>query len=138
MEGLSASPTPTSSRTTLSKLNLETGEVDGVIKFINGVSVFVSGGNNIGRVGVLQHIEAHQGSYDIAHVKDSLGRAFATRKDNIFVIGDGQNPVITLPKRQGIRQSLIEERNARFGIHNEEEESDEEEGDANEAADDDE
>lgn len=53
------------------KLNLETGEVDGVVKFENGASVFVSGGNNIGRVGVLQHIESHAGSYDIAHVKDA-------------------------------------------------------------------
>jgi len=107
------------------KLNLESGEVDGVIKFENGASVFVKGGNNIGRVGVLSSIEAHQGSYDIAHVKDSLGRAFATRKDNIFVIGEGKNPVITLPKRQGLKMSLIEERDDRFGNINEEDEEEE-------------
>merc|ERR1712151_907304 len=88
------------------KLNLETNEVDGVIKFDNGASIFVSGGNNIGRVGILQHIEAHAGSYDIAHVKDSAGRTFATRKENIFIIGD-KNPIIALPKRQGVKQTLI-------------------------------
>jgi len=97
------------------KLNLETNEVDGVIKFDNGSSVFVQGGNNIGRVGILQHIEGHAGSYDIAHVKDSQGRTFATRKDNIFVIGETKNPVITLPKRQGLNQTLLEERDERLG-----------------------
>jgi len=35
------------------KLNLETGEVDGLIKFENGASVLIIGGNNIGRVGIL-------------------------------------------------------------------------------------
>jgi len=34
-------------------LNLETGEVDGLIKCENGASVIATGGNNIGRVGVL-------------------------------------------------------------------------------------
>jgi len=120
------------------KFNLETNEIEAVIKFDNHASVFVSGGNNIGRVGELMHIEAHQGSYDIAHVKDTLGRSFATRKDNIFVIGEGKNPVITLPKRQGIKQSLIEEKEARFGVQNAGEESEDEEGDDNEEADDDE
>merc|ERR1711953_695695 len=32
------------------KLNLETGEIDGVVKFENGAICFVTGGNNIGRV----------------------------------------------------------------------------------------
>merc|ERR1711957_1031536 len=81
------------------KLNLVTNEVDGVLKFDNGAAVFVSGGNNIGRVGVLQHIEAHAGSYDIAHVKDAMGHSFATRKDNIFIIGEGKNSQITPPRR---------------------------------------
>jgi len=53
------------------KLNLETGEVDGVIKFENGASVFVTGGNNIGRTGVLMHVEHHPGSYEIVHIRDS-------------------------------------------------------------------
>jgi len=109
------------------KLNLETNEIDGCVKFENNATVFVSGGNNIGRVGVLHSIEAHQGSYDIAHVKDSQGRSFATRKDNIFIIGEGNNPLITLPKSKGIKMSLIEERAARFGhVKDDEEDSDEE------------
>jgi len=107
------------------KLNLVTNEVDGVLKFDNGAAVFVSGGNNIGRVGVLQHIEAHAGSYDIAHVKDSAGHTFATRKDNIFIIGEGKNSLITLPKKNGIKQTLIEARDERMGKVVAEEESSE-------------
>jgi len=92
------------------KLNLETSEVDGIVKFDNGATVFVTGGNNIGRVGVLQHVEHHPGSYEIAHVKDSRGNSFATRLSNIFVIGDGKKPIMSLPKGQGIRLTLVEER----------------------------
>ena len=48
---------------------------------------FIIGGNNIGRVGIVQHRERHLGSFDIAHVKvkfisilkDANGKAFATR-----------------------------------------------------------
>jgi len=113
------------------KLNLETNEVDGVIKFDNGATVFVQGGNNIGRVGILQSITTHAGSYDIAQVKDANGRSFATRKDNIFVIGETKNPVITLPKKQGLSQTLLEERDERLGrVADDEEEDGEEEGEA--------
>ena len=35
------------------KLNLETGDIDGHVKFEVGVSCMVTGGNNIGRVGIL-------------------------------------------------------------------------------------
>jgi len=74
----------------------------------------VTGGNNIGRVGILQHIEKHPGSFDIAHVKDSLGHAFATRASNIFVIGEGKKPMISLLKGKGLKLELQQERNARL------------------------
>jgi len=92
------------------KLNLETGEVDGLIKFENGASVLTTGGNNIGRGGILQHIEKHPGSFDIAHVKDPRGQHFATRINNVFVIGEGKKPVISLLPDRGVKLSLIEER----------------------------
>lgn len=75
--------------------------------------MFVQGGNNIGRVGVLQHIEHHPGSYEIAHVKDSRGETFATRLGNIFVIGEGSKPLISLSKEKGLKLSLVEQRDAR-------------------------
>lgn len=39
----------------------------------------ITGGHNLGRVGVIQHRERHPGSFDIVHIKDSLGHTFATR-----------------------------------------------------------
>ena len=39
----------------------------------------ITGGHNLGRVGVIQHREKHPGSFDIVHVKDAVGHTFATR-----------------------------------------------------------
>lgn len=111
------------------KLNLESGEVDGVVKYENGASVFIQGGNNIGRVGVLQHVEHHPGSYEIANIKDSRGHVFSTRLENVFCIGEGKNPMISLPKRKGIAQTLIEERDERIGRQVEEDDEEEEASD---------
>jgi small subunit ribosomal protein S4e len=80
----------------------------------NGSSVFCTGGNNIGRVGILQHIEHHPGSYEIAHIKDASGNTFATRLSNVFGIGEGKNTQVSIPKNKGIRLSLIEERDKRL------------------------
>lgn len=60
------------------------------------------------------HIEHHPGSYEIVHIKDVQGRVFATRLGNIFTIGQGKKPLIKLPKRDGVKLSLIAERNARI------------------------
>ena len=94
-------------------MNLESGEIEGVIKFENGASVTIIGGNNIGRVGILQHVEKHPGSHDIAHVKDSNGSSFATRLVNIFSIGEGKKPMISLLKNKGIKLTPLEEREQR-------------------------
>ena len=91
-------------------MNLETGEVESLIKFENGAQVLIVGGNNIGRVGVLQHVEKHPSGFDIAHVKDSHAHAFATRVNNCFVIGEGKKAVISLLPEKGVKLSLIEER----------------------------
>lgn len=85
-----------------------------MIKFENGSQVMLTGGNNIGRVGVLQHIERHPGSFDIAHVKDTAGQHFATRISNLFVIGAGKKSQISLLPQKGIRATLHEEREKRL------------------------
>ena len=82
--------------------------------------MYVTGGNNIGRVGTLMHVEHHPGSYEIVHIKDSNGSTFATRLSNIFVIGQGKKPMIKLPKRDGIRLSLVAERNAKIAAQEDE------------------
>jgi len=96
----------------------------GIVKFQNNSIVMITGGNNVGRIGTLQSLEKHPGSFEIAHVKDAKGNTFATRLGNVFVIGDSKEPVISLPKGEGIRMNLMEERQARVG--NEDEEEDEE------------
>jgi len=96
------------------KLNLQTGEVDSLIKFENGAAVMIHGGNNIGRVGILQHVEKHPGGFNIAHVKDSRGQAFATREGNIFVIGEGKKPIISLLANKGLKATPMEERNKKL------------------------
>ena len=73
-----------------------------------------TGGNNIGRIGILQHVEKHPGSFDIAHVKDSVGNSYATRIGNIFVIGEGKKPVISLLPSKGLKLGLLEERRTRL------------------------
>jgi small subunit ribosomal protein S4e len=60
------------------------------------------------------HVEKHPGSYEIVHIKDSQGKTFATRLSNIFVIGQGKKPLIKLPKGDGIKLTLIAERNAKI------------------------
>ncbi len=74
----------------------------------------VTGGNNIGRVGILQHVEKHPGSFDIVHIRDATGQTFATRIGNIFVIGEGKKPIISLLPGKGIKLNPIEERDIRL------------------------
>jgi len=97
------------------KLNLATNEITTVIKFVNGASVLITGGNNIGRIGTLQSLEKHPGSFEIAHIRDSKGHLFATRLGNVIVIGDGKEPAISIPKGEGIKLTLMEERDKRTG-----------------------
>jgi len=105
------------------KFNLQTGEIDGVIKFENGAMVYIKGGNNIGRTGVLMSVEHHPGSYEIVHVKDVNGHSFATRLSNVFVIGEGKKSQITLPKFGGVRLSLLDERARRIKQYERDEDS---------------
>ncbi|OHT10977.1 40S ribosomal protein S4, X isoform [Tritrichomonas foetus] len=90
------------------KFNLKNHEVESFIKFANGNVAMVTAGGNVGRVGVIQHIEHQTASFDIVHIKDASGSNFATRIANVFIIGDGENPLISLPRRNGVRPSILE------------------------------
>jgi len=96
------------------KIDLETGRMTEYVKLDTGVLVLCTGGRNMGRVGTLVHREKHMGTVDIVHVKDSIGHQFATRLTNVFVIGSGKKPLVTLPKGKGIRLSIAEERDRRL------------------------
>jgi 40S ribosomal protein S4 C-terminus/KOW motif len=65
----------------------------------------VTGGRNMGRVGVITHRERHDGGFNIVHIKDAIDNSFATRESNVFVIGQ-EKPWISLPKGKGVKVSL--------------------------------
>jgi len=95
------------------KLNLTTGKIEEIIKFDVGATVMITGGHNLGRVGVLEDRERHLGGFDIVHVKDAAGNKFATRLTNVFVLGRGSS-LVTLPKGKGIKLSILQEREKRL------------------------
>jgi len=90
-------------------LDLETGKITDFYKFETGNSVMIIGGRNTGRVGVILSKEKHEGSFDIVYVKDASGSQFATRLNNVFVVGKGKDPIISLPPGKGIKRSIIEQ-----------------------------
>jgi small subunit ribosomal protein S4e len=95
------------------KFNLSTGAIEDHLKFDVGAMVMLTGGSNLGRVGVVESRDKHPGGFDIVHVKDVTGNKFATRVSNVFVIGRGRS-LVSLPRGHGIKLSVIQEREKRL------------------------
>jgi len=98
------------------RLDLETGKIEAFTKFEVGNVAIVTGGHSVGRVGVITHRERHPGGFDIVHLRDARDHTFATRLSNVFVLGEQQQPWISLPKAKGIKLSIAEERDQRLGL----------------------
>lgn len=96
------------------RIDIASGKITDIIKFDVGNLCMVTGGRNLGRVGVITNRERHHGSFDIIHVKDSLGHTFATRFTNVFVIGKSNKSMVSLPKQKGVRLTTAEERDRRI------------------------
>merc|ERR1719361_1129350 len=75
-----------------------------------GAPVMIIKGRNTGRVGHIQRIEKHPGSHNIAHIRDAKGNDFATRMNNIFVIGGHDETAVTLPQGDGLKLTILQER----------------------------
>jgi len=88
------------------KIDLATGKITDYIQFDTGVIAMVTGGRNMGRVGVVTHRERHDGGFNIVHIKDAIDNSFATRESNVFVIGK-EKPWISLPKGKGVKVRLL-------------------------------
>ena len=104
------------------KIDLATGKITEFVRMEAGNMAMVTGGKNLGRVGVIEHTEHHPGSFDIIYVRDKRGHSFATRASNVFVIGRGVNALVTLPKRKGVKMTIMEEakrRGLKFCLENE-------------------
>lgn len=95
------------------KLDIATGKMVEMVKFEVGNIAYVTGGRNMGRIGIISQREKHHGGFEIVHIKDALDRTFATRIGNVFVIGSGNKPMITLPKGKGVKLTISEERDRR-------------------------
>jgi small subunit ribosomal protein S4e len=91
------------------KVDIKTGKVVDFVKFDVGNLVMITGGRNLGRVGVIVSKEKHPGSFDIIHIKDAIGQQFATRIGNVFTIGKGTKSLVSLPRRKGIKRSVLHE-----------------------------
>lgn len=61
------------------QLDIATSKILDFIKFEVGNLCMITGGHNLGRVGVVTSRERHPGSFDIVHIKDAAGHVFATR-----------------------------------------------------------
>ena len=96
------------------KLDLESNKITDFIKFDVGNVVMVTGGRNRGRVGVIKNREKHKGTFETIHIQDATGHEFATRLGNVFIIGKGTKPWVSLPKGKGIKLSIIEEAKKRL------------------------
>jgi len=96
------------------RIDIATNKIIDHVKFDIGNAVMIGGGNNMGRVATIVSRERHPGSFEIVHCKDAVGHSFATRLSNVFVIGKGTKPWISLPKGNGIKLNIIEDRNARM------------------------
>jgi len=105
------------------KFDFMKGKLLEIAHFRMGGLCMVTKGKGVGRVGVITKIEKHPGAFDIIHLRDSKDHTFATRKDNVFTIGIGKKPMIALPKTQGIKLTIMEERDIRLAkqqrtVHN--------------------
>lgn len=94
------------------KLDIATGKFKEFIKFSVGNLCMTTGGQNIGRIGIIISKESHPGSQSLAKVRDSRGNTWSTLLSNLFTLGNGNESLVSLPKDKGIRLSIIEERDA--------------------------
>lgn len=92
------------------KVDIATGKILDFLKFEIGSTAIITKGRNTGRVGVVTNVETHPGSFNIITIRDTTGVSFSTRQVNVFIIGKGAEPMITLPKGQGVKKTILEER----------------------------
>lgn len=96
------------------KVDIATGKIVDFIKFTAGKVAMITKGRNTGRVGTIVSFERHPGAFDIVTLRDAAGNSFATRQENVFVLGEADNLSVSLPKGQGVRLSIMEERDIRM------------------------
>lgn len=108
-------PDPKIARGDTVAINTQTGKITEIFKARAGKVAMITGGANRGLVGEIVSIERHPGSFDIARLKDQAGNELATRNDNVFVLAGSFDKIsISMPKNQGHKLNIIEEREKRL------------------------
>merc|ERR1719362_154558 len=92
------------------KVKLEDNTISDFFKLDIGARVMVVKGRNTGRIGNVRKIEKHPGATNIVHIDDVSEHKFATRIQNVFVIGTDDSAAIKVPKSAGVKLSIIEEK----------------------------
>jgi len=90
------------------------GKITDILKFETGSLAMVTSGHNLGRVGLIASREKHAGSFGVVKIKDSIGNLFCTRMTNVFIIGKGNKPYISLPRGKGVRLTQTQTRDRRL------------------------
>jgi small subunit ribosomal protein S4e len=67
------------------------------IKFDIGSLCMITGGHNIGKIGVICYREKNYKNEETVHIKDNTGKEFVTKISNTFIIGKGNKSFISLP-----------------------------------------
>ncbi|KAK7831106.1 microtubule-associated protein 70-2 [Quercus suber] len=68
---------------------------------------------------VLLHVYDHKGTFETVHIPNATGHEFTTRLGNVFTIGKGTKPWVSLSKGKGIKLTIIEEARKRLGAQTE-------------------
>lgn len=98
------------------KIDLESRKVIDFIPFGTDKVAFVTSGENMGRVGVIQHIKEEDSGDSIITVEDFSEKVFTVRSKSLIIIGNNEEDLlISLPSQRGIRLTELEESNIRFG-----------------------
>eukprot|EP00746_Dinoflagellata_sp_MGD_P145759 gnl/MRDRNA2_/MRDRNA2_78328_c0_seq2.p1 gnl/MRDRNA2_/MRDRNA2_78328_c0~~gnl/MRDRNA2_/MRDRNA2_78328_c0_seq2.p1 ORF type:complete len:253 (+),score=-6.29 gnl/MRDRNA2_/MRDRNA2_78328_c0_seq2:63-821(+) len=89
--------------------NISSNTIMERLKFEAANLVVVTNGHNAGRIGLIITLDKHTGSYTTVIVRDAIGRNLMTRTCNVFVIGKGNEPKISLLKSKGVRWTILQE-----------------------------
>ena len=87
--------------------NFQTKTIEKHFTLTIGHKALITGGNNLGRIGVVLSIVKKFGSIAVVTLKDEAGHVFNTRIGNVFVIGDSK-VACALPKAKGVISTVSE------------------------------
>ncbi|KAF7679676.1 40S ribosomal protein S4-C [Astathelohania contejeani] len=97
------------------KVNLITRRVVDYIPFEIGKMCYVTKGRNMGCVGVITNIEQHLNGKHVIHIKDASDRVIITKSPGVFVIGEKDASMISLPADKGVRVTDVEASIEKYG-----------------------